>query len=318
MKKDLAYYSKKFIQLRVDRSRGQAPYQPLLLLSLIELVEQGLVRENRFPISPELISVFIKYRNQLSSAFYRADLAQPFFHMSRKEGTFWHLVPKTGHENVIRSGGKLNTLNKLRENVQYGHFDDELFELLQNPIQRNSLIINLINKWFPDNFAQIKKLLQIHSFEQLQQSLRESGGAIYTDEEDDELETEVRNAAFRRNLLALYDQRCAFCKLRVVSINNEKNIVDGAHIMPFSKFRDNRYTNGLALCKNHHWAFDHGWFSIDDDYTILISNGLQEESPHATPMRNFHGKQIWLPLQEQYRPRLEALRWHRHNNFIRI
>jgi len=28
--------------------------------------------------------------------------------------------------------------------------------------------------------------------------------------------------------------------------------------------------NGLALCKNHHWAFDRGWFGVDDDCRIVI------------------------------------------------
>jgi putative restriction endonuclease len=48
------------------------------------------------------------------------------------------------------------------------------------------------------------------------------------------------------------------------------NMLDGAHIQPFAEFRGDRFVNGLALCKNHHWAFDHGWFGVDDDYRVLI------------------------------------------------
>ncbi|WP_347277256.1 HNH endonuclease [Leptolyngbya sp. FACHB-671] len=36
------------------------------------------------------------------------------------------------------------------------------------------------------------------------------------------------------------------------------------HIKPFSEFRDDRFDNGTSPCKKHHWAFDHGWFGIDD------------------------------------------------------
>ncbi len=67
--------------------------------------------------------------------------------------------------------------------------------------------------------------------------------------------------ALRRNVLKLYDQRCAFCKVRVMG-----NMFDGAHIQPFAEFRGDRFVNGLALCKNHQWAFYHSWFGIDDDY----------------------------------------------------
>jgi putative restriction endonuclease len=65
------------------------------------------------------------------------------------------------------------------------------------------------------------------------------------------------------------------------------------------------------LCKNHHWAFDRFWFTINDDYTIKIAEKLHEYSPNATPMKQFHGQQILLPNKKQYHPRTEALAWHR-------
>jgi putative restriction endonuclease len=87
------------------------------------------------------------------------------------------------------------------------------------------------------------------------------------------------------------------------------------HIKPFSEFRDDRFDNGLALCKNHHWAFDRGWFSINEDYRIIIPRGrFTEESPQETkPMKEFNGKQIVLPTKEAHFPRLESLHWHRQH-----
>jgi putative restriction endonuclease len=311
--KDLNYYVRQIQKLRVNKVGGQAPYQPLLLLSLIELVEQDIVIDNCFSISPELISIFIKYRDRLSNGYYQADLAQPFYHMSKKDDAFWHLEPKPGHEEVLRSGGRLNTLKKLKENVLHGYFDIELFEILQNRTYCTTLIGTIIDQWFPGEFEKVKELLQIHSFEQLRLRLKESGGAIYSVEDvKDELVNEIRDAAFRKNLLILYDQRCTFCKLRIVSVFGE-NIIDGAHIKPFSKFRDDHYTNGLALCKNHHWAFDRGWFGIDQEYKVIVPFGrFAEEPPEASmSMHNFHGKRISLPIQEDAYPSQEALSWHR-------
>ena len=313
LSKDLNCYIKKFQNLRVNKAGGQAPYQPLLILSLIELIEQEIVADNKFLISPELISIFIKYRERLSSTYYQADLAQPFYHMSKKDDAFWHLEPKPGHEEVLRSGGRLNTLKKLRENILYGYLDPELFEIIKNKNHCNSLIGTIIDQWFPGEFNKVKELLQIHSFEQIRLSLKDSGGAIYSiNEVQDELINEVRDAAFRKNLLILYDQRCTFCKIRVISVFGE-NIVDGAHIKPFAKFRDNHYTNGLALCKNHHWAFDRGWFGIDSDYRVIIpDNRFIEESPESSiSMHDFHGTRIFLPTQEDAYPEQEALMWHR-------
>jgi len=63
--------------------------------------------------------------------------------------------------------------------------------------------------------------------------------------------TFVRSAAFGRVVVSLHEQRCTFCKLKIIS-QDSQNTVDGAHIKPFSEFRNDRFDNGISLCKNHH------------------------------------------------------------------
>ena len=92
MDKNLHFYSKAFSRLRVNK--GMAPHKPILLLSVIELIGQGKIKENQIPLSPELIASFLKYWSQLGTESYRPDIALPFFHM--KSGKFWHLKSKTG------------------------------------------------------------------------------------------------------------------------------------------------------------------------------------------------------------------------------
>jgi putative restriction endonuclease len=313
MSKDLLFYSKKFAKLRLDRVRGIAPHKPILLLSAIALIQQGIIRQNRIFLSPELIATFLKYWSFLGSESHRSDIAQPIFHL-QSEGLCL-LEGMAGFEPVINSKVKIKTLNGLRDSVQYAYFDDELFKLIQNLSSRNSLIDILINTWFSDKSSQIEQLFQINSFQEFQDRLRERGGAVYSvDEVEDESKLIVRDAAFRRIVVSAYEYRCAFCALQVLNSLNQ-HIVDGAHIKPFSQFRDDRFDNGLSLCKNHHWAFDRGWFAVDDDYRIVVSKDLREESPHAQTMRDFHGQNIVLPAQQSYLPRIEALRWHQENVF---
>jgi predicted restriction endonuclease len=71
--------------------------------------------------------------------------------------------------------------------------------------------------------------------------------------------------------------------------------------------------NGLALCKNHHWAFDHGWFGVDDDYRIVIPQErfMEEAAVESREMVAFRGEAIGLPREREFRPSLEGLRWHR-------
>ncbi|HEY9299197.1 MAG TPA: HNH endonuclease, partial [Phormidium sp.] len=95
-----------------------------------------------------------------------------------------------------------------------------------------------------------------------------------------------------------------------------QNIVDGAHIEPFAISFNNEITNGISLCKNHHWAFDKGWFSLTDNYKIIVTTDLQEESPHTRKMKEFQGEDILLPDAkkydpDKYYPSHNSLRWHR-------
>lgn len=313
MHKSLDYYCRKFAKLQVSRSKGIAPHKPILLLSAIELISQGYVRRNQIPLSPELIATFLKLWSQLGSASHHADIGLPFFHL-RSEG-FWHHKAKSGFEAVVGSSVKIRTLSAIRESIQYAYFDDELFELLQHPASRRDLVDVLVTAWFSEKTQQIEALLQVDALQEFQERLRTGGGCVYQPQDlADEEQAIVRDAAFRRVIVSVYEHRCAFCGLQIISSLNQ-NIVDGAHIKPFSQFYDDRLDNGLSLCKNHHWAFDRGWFAIADDYSILVSSGLKEDSPNGKPMSAFKQESIWLPPQSQYLPRLEAIRWHRDNVF---
>lgn len=311
MKKDLHYYAKKFANLRVDRARGTAPHKPVLLLAVMDLFEQNIIQRNEIHLSPELTANFLKFWHRLVSTDHHSNIALPFFHLTGDK--FWHFMPNPGFEPTIQARVKLKSLSALRAAVKYAYLDDELFQLLSDTKTRTQLITVLTQAWFPDREGEVSDTFKYDEFGTIQQRLFESGGATYSvDELKDEDQIFVRNAAFRRTVVRLYDQRCAFCKMRVVSWDGQ-NIVDGAHIMPFSEFHNDLFVNGIALCKNHHWAFDHGWFGIDDDYRILIPSDRFTEEPaiDSREMLKFQGEEIKLPNDSKHQPSLQSINWHR-------
>lgn len=314
--KNLAYYRNCFANLNVNTSqkRGNALNQPTLLLSVTDLIAQGLIEKNHITISDELINTFNKNWSALTSNPLKDDsFALPFYHLKNKKPKFWYLKFSEQYE-----GGRPQTINTLKQAIDSARIDDELFSLLQDSNARKELIDVLISVWFSCNQKQIGDILKVN------QSLQD-----YTLDELDSIESDnpdikpkvyfkksvVREAVFRKSVVHLYDYRCAFCRLKVTR-SLSQSIVDGAHIKPFSEFYDNRPDNGLSLCKNHHWAFDRGWFAVDDRYQILVASDLQEDSPYPRLMREFHGEQILLPSSEEYYPRVDALQWHRKNVFI--
>lgn len=320
MTQKLRFYCQKFspiakkinpIGLNVSTNTGIALNKPILLLSIIEMISKGQITKNEIYFTPELIATFLKLWSYLEHV-RKPNIGLPFYHLT-SDG-FWHYKMKQGFEGLKKAEIRIRTPNTIRATVEYGFFDDDLWKLLINAESRAVLTQVLVDSWFSgaDN---IDTLMHINAFAEKQELLYLDGGKTYDRSIiKNEEENIVRDAAFRRIIVNAYDYRCAFCGLRLIDIKGQ-NTVDGAHIMPFAKFYDDRIVNGLSLCKNHHWAFDKGWFSINDDYTIVVSENLQEEAPNCTPMKKFAGKEITLPVQQQYHPCMKSLRWHRENMF---
>ena len=110
-------------------------------------------------------------------------------------------------------------------------------------------------------------------------------------------ERAVRDTAFSRRVRALYDNRCAACGARRLSPEGVPE-VEAAHVYPVAEGGPDDLRNGIALCRTHHWAFDHGWFAATDDRRILVADAddppetvarlagdslLDPENPHFAP-----------------------------------
>lgn len=152
----LSHYAKKFQRLRVDRAHGIAPHKPILLLSVIELIRKEVVLENKIYLSDELMRTFFKYWDYLGSEYHNPDISRPFFHM--RSGKFWHLWANPGYEEIIAAKVKLKTFAEVKRAVKYAYLDEDLFDFLQEPITRNSLLVVLIARWFPGRFDEIEQI----------------------------------------------------------------------------------------------------------------------------------------------------------------
>ena len=79
---------------------------------------------------------------------------------------------------------------------------------------------------------------------------------------------------FRRRVLGAYGHRCAFCGVQL-------NLVDAAHIVPVADDSSTDETsNGIALCKLHHAAFDRNLVSINESFKIEMSE-IQSQRLHV-------------------------------------
>lgn len=75
---------------------------------------------------------------------------------------------------------------------------------------------------------------------------------------------------FRSQVIHAYEKRCAVCRLPFVEL------LDAAHIKSDADGGDAHVTNGLALCKIHHGAFDANIIGISPDYRIHVRQSVLE------------------------------------------
>ena len=280
------YILHKFVEkmehLNVNKmgSKGFAPHKPLLLLTIIELVERGQIHENKIYCSPDLERTFRKYWDKVIGWNY--SIAMPFFFL--KSDGFWDLHSNIGCEDELRNTKRIDTTPKLRRLVAYAIMDEALFILLTNPQHREVIRQTLIDSYFPDLKNEIESLIQqqrliteqqIEKYRQLLLHRVEQPFSLQESLELIQPETPIRSAGFRKTIMGLYDYTCAVCELRIVTINGE-SATDAAHIIPFSISYNDDVRNGISLCKLHHWAFDTGLISLSESYRVVVSQLTEE------------------------------------------
>ncbi len=124
-----------------------------------------------------------------------------------------------------------------------------------------------------------------------------------------------RNVWLRLDIVAAYNYTCALTGYRVTS-NDGASIIDAVQIHQFSESRNDDPKNGIALCKNAHWMFDQGLWSLDDDYRVIVAHStFDEDTRDQKSMRDFHGLRIALPSNAKLWPDSQHIAWHRECKF---
>ena len=147
----LDQYLKNFSTLRTDKNRKrwsaltthQAPHKQFLLLSIMDLITQGLITQNFIEPSFELLDTFNTYWNSIMPLGSKTSMAYPFPRL--KTDGFWHLLSNPGYENQINID--FSSMTKLREVCAGARMDEELFQLLCNPETREQLRAVLIKTY---------------------------------------------------------------------------------------------------------------------------------------------------------------------------
>jgi putative restriction endonuclease len=110
----------------------------------------------------------------------------------------------------------------------------------------------------------------------------------------------VHQPMFRARVLSAYNKKCTVCTLKY------PELLDAAHIISDSDERGLPVvTNGMAMCKIHHAAYDQDFLGVSPDYVVRINERLLAD--RDGPMLQFglqamDGKSLELPTRLDDRP----------------
>ncbi|MFW7413467.1 HNH endonuclease [Demequina sp. SO4-18] len=115
----------------------------------------------------------------------------------------------------------------------------------------------------------------------------------------------VHQPAFRGMVLRAYETQCTVCRFK------HAELLDAAHITADSADAgDAVVTNGMAMCKIHHAAYDRNFLGVTPDYEIKINASLLAEVDGPMlkhGLQEMHDLRIQLPARRSEQPNRERL-----------
>ena len=287
---------------RTER-RGLAPHKPLLLLTIIDMVEEGTLTSPWISYSPELFFRFscywqIVYDRQLN----RPEMRLPFHALGGHRDRIWERF--TEDREPSRS----------RETTRLCHMDESLWDALRDPAFRRAARIQLVAVYF-EAAEQIALCVRL----KIPEPTTDAVAAIKRNAAEYKKSlTKGRSARFRSDVLIGYRFTCALTGYRMNT--DGEHLVEAAHIHQHSESGDNDPRNGLALTRDAHWMFDRGLWTVDyldGDYLVRVAVGKVRGRVADWSEFDPTQREKSLPTGDRgLPPDPTRLAWHRTNIFL--
>lgn len=109
----------------------------------------------------------------------------------------------------------------------------------------------------------------------------------------------IGQGVFRTEVLHVYRKRCAICRLQI------EELLDAAHIIPYSENGESTVQNGLSLCKIHHRAYDLNIIGINNEAVVHVHERILDSSDGPMlqyGIKDIHEIKLELPTRLRDRP----------------
>jgi putative restriction endonuclease len=258
---------------------------------VLDLVRRGVITTPFIDATADLVEL-----NELFNLYWRriiplgqsSSIAFPFSRLDREP--FWELVPQPGKTITPSIFNNTSSVTYLRKYALGARMDEGLFRIMQSWEGRETLREALLQSCFSAEAQALLREQSVINREAFDYSriLEEKAHLPLVKEivEADNYRAAARDQGFRRIVIKADDHRCAFCGVRITP--EQHTVVDAAHIVLWSKSKNDDIRNGMALCKLCHRAFEKGMMGVSDNYEVITSRQIAPQqlilvssSPHT-------------------------------------
>jgi putative restriction endonuclease len=295
----------KLANLNVARTgpRGIAPHKPLMLLTVIDLIESGDIPDGWLKYDVRLVSRFRDYWELVQDRQRNSpDIPMPFNALGGERDQVWQCFTTDGHP----SKSKLTT--------RLCHLDPDLFACLQDADFRREARRTLVGIYFTatEQVMLCARLGLPAPKTEAVAALRADAAAFKARQK------KGRDSRFKSDVLGGYYFTCALTGYRLDT--ETTSIVQAAHIHQHAVSGNDDPHNGLALTPDAHWMFDAGLWTVvpkgDDLLTHVAIGRFSESSPHGRLLAGFNGHALHFHDHARLRPETMHLEWHRKKHRI--
>lgn len=279
------------------KARGMAPHKPLMLLTVIDLIESRDVSDGWVKFDVRLVSLFRDYWELvLERQRNNPDIPMPFHALGGYRDRIWQRFTKDGQPSQAKSTTRLCKL------------DPELFYCLQDPEFRRKARKTLVSIYFlPVEQIMLSARLGIPAPRTSEINALKAQASEYKARQK-----KGRDSRFKSDVLGGYYFTCALTGYRLDT--ETTSIVQAAHIHQHALSGNDDPRNGLALTPDAHWMFDQGlWTALPkgNDYIIHVAkHRFSELSQPGQSLNARHGRPLYFHTHSRLRPAAEHLQWH--------
>ena len=278
-------------------SLGIAPHKPLLIFSVMDLIESDDIRDRWVVYNADLVTRFRDYWDLVvDRRKNRPEITMPFNALGGERDAIWERYDEHGNPSVSRLTTRLCRLDA-------GLFEcllDGDFRLVARRIMIAAYFTAAEQVGLCERFRlPVPDTAEMAAFAEDRHAYKAS-------------QKKGRANRFKAEVGPGYKYTCAltgYCLQTTAGY-----MVQAAHIHQHAKSGNDDPSNGLALTPDAHWMFDAGLWTVipqGDDLLIHVAMGRFTESPpHGRLLMALNAKPLYFHSQSGLRPDTTHFAWH--------